>query len=415
MEMSAPLTGQSNPLKRQYASTFNSSLSSNPDGREHAIVRKSSRDSNMSPDKSNVHSTSGENLLKEGKRYNNAMSNTREATKPEARHIRSGSLRKHNFMFGKLLGEGAYSRVFHAKIKHSNKHFAVKIMDKAFIKKENKVAFVLAERRILMRLAHPHIVRIHLSFTCPDRLYIVMDLCRAELLHAIIFASELQELNDCAMSVEDTCFYIAEIVDALEYLHTMRIVHRDLKPENILIDAEGHIKIADFGTALDLSDDNSNTQAKTAFVGTAQYISPEVLDDEVASFASDIWALGCTMFQCLVGRPIFQGNNDFHTFQLIQSFPNEDSFIWPAMDTRARDIILKFLKQQPSERLGVKSYDDIRSHSFFSGAVSRGRVVWGHMRTVAPPSQQPPILSQPLAEPTFDGARDDWEIEEVFQ
>ena len=66
-------------------------------------------------------------------------------------------------------------------------------------------------------------------------------------------------------------------------------------------------------------------------VGTAQYISPEVLNDMPASYAADIWALGCIVFQCLAGWPIFQGENDFHTFQLINAFPNEESFVWPSV------------------------------------------------------------------------------------
>lgn len=342
---------------------------------------------------------------------------------------RGGSLRKHNFLFGELLGEGAYSRVFHAKLKGSppSRYFAVKIMDKRFIKKEDKVAFILAERKILMRLAHPHIVKLHSTFTGPRRLYIVMELCRAELLHAINYAAAEMH-GDAALSVAESCFYAAEVVEALEYLRSMCIVHRDLKPENILLDKQGHVKLADFGTALDLTPLSSSAAGgdagtnaatdDTAFVGTAQYISPEVLDDMPATYGSDLWALGCVMFQCLVGRPIFQGENDFHTFELIHAFPNGEGFEWPAIFDNAphqKDLILKLLKQQPSERLGVDSFDDLRRHRCFEAAVKARRIVWGKMTSVAPPSKGPPRLLGRLDEPHFDGARDDWDLQEIFE
>jgi 3-phosphoinositide dependent protein kinase-1 len=121
-------------------------------------------------------------------------------------------------------------------------------------------------------------------------------------------------LSETACSFSMTQFYVAELVEALEYIHSKHIVHRDLKPDNLLLSAEGHLKVTDFGTAKDDEDPESQ---KTAFCGTVSYLSPEVLNDKPATKASDLWALGCIIFQMLTGRPPLVAENDYLTFQLV--------------------------------------------------------------------------------------------------
>lgn len=156
--------------------------------------------------------------------------------------------------------------------------------------------------------------------------------------------------------------YVAHIVAALEYLHLEKhVVHRDLKPENILITADGHVQITDFGTA---KDKHVPKELLTAFVGTAEYVSPEVLADDEATRAVDLWALGCITFQVrctnaplhppvaglaacawgggdsrlhvcaplqlLVGRPPFRGGSEYLTFQQIMHYPDSHSLDYPA-------------------------------------------------------------------------------------
>jgi 3-phosphoinositide dependent protein kinase-1 len=120
-------------------------------------------------------------------------------------------------------------------------------------------------------------------------------------------------------------FYAVEIVNILEHMHSRGIAHRDIKPENILLDANYHLKLVDFGTAK-LPDDpllanetdplGPTTKGHT-FVGTAEYVSPEVLLDKESGPASDLWALGCMVYEFLTGRAPFKGKTDFLTFALI--------------------------------------------------------------------------------------------------
>ena len=207
-----------------------------------------------------------------------------------------------DFWFGTDLGSGAFARVVHAKRKQTGKEYAVKIMEKRFIKKHKKVKFVMMEKNILSQLSHPHIVKLYFTFQDkdPGNLYMVMDLCYGELLHYINCCAEKEldskGIENRALSVANTQFYMAEIIEGLDYLHSKNIIHRDLKPENILLDYAGHVKIADFGTALDRSKVSAEAE-DTMFCGTAQYVSPEVLEDRPATKGSDLWAVGCILFQ----------------------------------------------------------------------------------------------------------------------
>jgi 3-phosphoinositide dependent protein kinase-1 len=147
------------------------------------------------------------------------------------------------------------------------------------------------------------------------------------------------------------------------------VIHRDLKPENILLSETGHIKLTDFGTAKDETEEHrTNT-----FCGTAEYVSPEVLRDEEASRGCDLWALACMVYQMLTGRAIFRAENEYLTFQQILNHPAED-FVYPeGFPAVASDLIDKILLQDPLERLGAgsdadgKGYQALKAHPFFEG------------------------------------------------
>eukprot|EP00936_MAST-01D_sp_MAST-1D-sp1_P001052 g1052.t1 len=367
-----------------------------------------------------------------------------------------------DFMFGAELGRGAYASVMHAQLKASGDGYAVKIMEKAFIKKENKLKFVLNEKNVLARLSHPRIIKLHFAFQDKTHLFMVMQLCPGgELLDVITQHRKQQQVagnRDVCMNVELARFYVCEIVDALEYLHTNGVVHRDIKPENVVIDADGHIKLVDFGTAKDATTPNA-TEKKDEFGGTALYVSPEVLDDREASPGSDLWALGVVLFFMLVGRPRFGADSEFLTFQQIieytssvdeaEGFGEEDgggagagegegegegvgarqSWADSLTDSQglmapmpepfpesfpsaAKDLVERLLRKRPSSRLGAgadgsdgagsargNGYAALRAHPFFDG------VDFGAVRREVPP-YVPPVRQLPPA--TDDGADEGW-------
>ncbi len=202
-----------------------------------------------------------------------------EPTSPHVVEVQKVELKPADFYFGSTLGEGAYARVVHAKSKKTSAQFAIKIMEKVHIKKENKVIcclvivsvlfssfvlylqikYVMMERHILTMVSHPFIIklvhvhhnnnfqcfthsllldRFHFSFQDPGYLYMCMDFAPGGDLLGLITHEQnrKQKMGRTNEACDFACaqFYIAEIVEAVEYLHGMQILHRDLKPESTL-------------------------------------------------------------------------------------------------------------------------------------------------------------------------------------
>nr|CCA17511.1 3phosphoinositidedependent protein kinase putative [Albugo laibachii Nc14] len=310
-----------------------------------------------------------------------------------------------DFMFGTTLGEGAYARVVHARMKDTGMEYAVKIMEKRFIKKEKKVKFVMMERKVFSKVSHDRIVKLFFTFQDENYLYMVMELCRGgELLDVITKKHQEQValgLKDRACSLDIVRFFIAEIVVALQYLHSSGVIHRDLKPENILLCESGHIKITDFGTAKDETEEHKHN----TFCGTAEFVSPEVLRDHEASRGCDLWALACMIFQMLVGRPMFRAENEYLTFQQILNHPAEEFRYPEGFPEVASDLIDKILIQDPKDRLGTgleedgNGYEALKSHSFFEG------INWDTIGSEVSP-YIPHVAKLPPTD--NDGATEDW-------
>ncbi len=300
-----------------------------------------------------------------------------------------------DFSFGRILGEGSYSTVYLATDRQSLKEYAIKVLEKKHIIKEKKVKYVNIEKNTLNRLTeHPGIVRLYYTFQDENSLYYVLDLCSGGELLGIL-------KRRGTFDVECTRFYGAQILDAIRYMHSRGVIHRDLKPENVLLDDNMHIKITDFGTAKLLPDPRdprdqesgigtlSGHDRSASFVGTAEYVSPELLMDKSANKASDIWAFGCIIYQLLAGRPPFKGGSEYLTFQKIVNLEYEFPLSFPSA---ARDLVERCLVLDPARRLTI---EHIMNHEFFDGQPF-GRDLWRtkapRLRPYVPPQQEPSII-----------------------
>ncbi|KAJ3417523.1 3-phosphoinositide dependent protein kinase-1 [Chytridiales sp. JEL 0842] len=267
-----------------------------------------------------------------------------------------------DFHFGRILGEGSYSTVIAAKERGTNREYAIKLLDKKHIIKEKKVKYVQIEKDILNRTSHPFIIKLFYTFQSASSLYFVLE-----------YASNgdlLDLIRRRKFDIPAAKFYAAEIITAVEYLHQNHILHRDLKPENILISSKYHIKVADFGSAkmLEAPKEATNADAETpskknSFVGTAEYCSPELLNDRAASYSSDIWAVGCILYQLVAGKPPFKGANEYQTFQKIikLEYTMPETFA-----SQTKDIVTQILHLNPEKR---PSIIQLKAHPFFEGVV----------------------------------------------
>lgn len=265
-----------------------------------------------------------------------------------------------DFKFGKNIGFGSYSTVVLATDKNTNKNFAVKVLDKRHIIKEKKVKYVNIEKNTLNRLgARNGIVRLFFTFQDEASLYFVLDYAaNGELLNLIKQYGSLTE--------ETTRYYAAQILDAIKYMHDNGVIHRDLKPENILLDDQMRIQITDFGTAKLLEKNPEigayplDTRAKS-FVGTAEYVSPELLNEKAIGKSCDVWAFGCIVYQMIAGKPPFKATNEYLTFQKIIKLQYAFTAGFPMV---VRDLIKRILVLNPANRLSVKY---CMKHLFFHG------------------------------------------------
>ncbi|XP_059488168.1 ribosomal protein S6 kinase beta-1 [Neocloeon triangulifer] len=263
-----------------------------------------------------------------------------------------------DFELRKVLGKGGYGKVFQVrKVSGKDKDtiFAMKVLRKASIMRNQKdTAHTKAERNILEAVKHPFIVDLIYAFQTGGKLYLILE---------YLSGGELfMHLEREGIFLEDTaCFYLSEIILALEHLHIQGIIYRDLKPENILLDAHGHVKLTDFGLCKEQIQEGIVTHT---FCGTIEYMAPEILTRSGHGKAVDWWSLGALMFDMLTGAPPFTAENRKKT---IEKILRGKLLLPPYLTPDARDLIRKLLKRQVSQRLGAgpSDADPIKNSPFF--------------------------------------------------
>jgi len=157
-------------------------------------------------------------------------------------------------------------------------------------------------------------------------------------------------------------FYAAEILLALEYLHELGVVYRDLKPENILMDDEGHVCLTDFGMAKKLAKDEKTK----SFVGTPEYLAPEVIEGKGHRMPVDWWALGILTFEMIIGVPPFY-NRDQDTQEMFRAITRKEIDFGTKIKVspECKNFIEKLLIKNPDNRLGTNGAEEIKAHPWF--------------------------------------------------
>ncbi|XP_054910519.1 rho-associated protein kinase 2-like isoform X2 [Poeciliopsis prolifica] len=259
----------------------------------------------------------------------------------------------------KLIGRGAYGEVQLVRHKASKKVYAMKQLSKFEMIKRSDSAFFWEERHIMAFSNSPWIVQLCCAFQDDQNLYMVMEFMPGGDVVTLTINYDIPE--------KWARFYTAELVLALDAIHSMGFIHRDIKPDNMLLDGHGHLKLADFGTCMRMN--SSGLVHCVTAVGTPDYISPEVLQsqggDGTYGRECDWWSVGVSLYELLVGETPFYAESLIGTYGKIMNHHN--ALVFPddvEMSQNAKDLISAFLTDR-KVRLGRTGVDEIKRHPFF--------------------------------------------------
>lgn len=259
----------------------------------------------------------------------------------------------------KIIGKGAFGRVYKVRHKKSNSILAMKVLSKRQLIKKNQSKYALIEKNVLQENSCDNfLLTLHFAFQSASNLFLVVDYCPNSDLTILLAQNNEEGLEEYVVQ-----FYGAEILLALEDLHRRDILYRDLKPDNVLLDQNGHARLADFGLAAEKIKNNS-TFAKS-FCGSPIYLSPEILKKRKTNKVSDYYTFGVVLYELLTGEPPFYCDDLEGLYRLIKKgnlkFPSDRTF-----SAEIQDLILRLMNNNPKKRLGFSGgIPEIKSHPFF--------------------------------------------------
>jgi serine/threonine protein kinase len=311
-------------------------------------------------------------------RLNEALPDNTEPAQPQRTGIE-------NFEIIRVIGRGTYGVVQLVRHRESHRLFAMKTMNKQMLADYQQVDQTLTERNVLLQTIHPFLVGAHYTFQTDSAIFLVLDYVPGGELFGRLKA-------EYTFSESRTRLYAAEILLGLGHLHSLGFVYRDLKPENILLDAQGHLKLTDFGLVKTVGGESGTT---TTFCGTPEYIAPEMLRQLPYTKAVDWWSFGCIVYEMLVGLPPFYDENKNKMYRAIMqnelTFPEE-------VGVDAQDLIARLLNRDPHQRLGggEADYREIQQHPFFAP------LDWAAVASKAITPEWAPQLSEETDVSNFD-------------
>ncbi|KAF2738102.1 kinase-like protein [Polyplosphaeria fusca] len=305
--------------------------------------------------------------------------------------VRNASMRKmttEDFEPLTCLGKGSFGTVLLVKQRTTGRLYAQKQFKKASLTVHKRlIEQTKTERAILESVnRHPFVVKLFYAFQDHEKLYLILEYAQGgELFHHLASERMFPE--------ETSAFYMAQMVLALDHLHrTVGVIYRDLKPENCLLDAEGHLLLTDFGLSKVAVDEDTTCRS---FLGTIEYMAPEVIQGNEYGMAVDWWSLGALGYDLLTGSPPFTGNNNAKIQEkIVKQKINMPFYLSPD----AKDLLTRLLRKEPKKRLGAnmpKDLQTLKSHRFFR------KIDWKKLekRELTPPIQ--PLITDPAAAENF--------------
>ncbi|KAL6114906.1 uncharacterized protein ACO6RY_05572 [Pungitius sinensis] len=265
-------------------------------------------------------------------------------------------MQKEDFKYICVLGRGHFGKVLLAQFYQTEQLYAIKALKKRDIVTRDEVDSLMSEKRIFEMInasRHPFLVSLHGCFQTSDHVCFVMEYLPG--------GDLMIHIHNHVFSEAQTRFYSACVLLGLEFLHLNKIIYRDLKLDNLLMDADGFIKITDFGLCKEGMGHGDRT---STFCGTPEFLAPEVLTDDNYTRAVDWWGMGVLIFEMLIGESPFPGEDEEEVFD---SIVNDDVQYPGSLPPDVVCIIQKLLKKNPLKRLGAGERDatELKGEPFY--------------------------------------------------
>jgi serine/threonine-protein kinase len=252
------------------------------------------------------------------------------------------------YEIGGVLGRGGMAEVHRGRDLRLGREVAVKVLRSDLARDPSFQVRFRREAQAAASLNHPAIVAVY--DTGEDRTssgatpYIVMEYVEGETLRDVL-------RREGVLSPQRAMSFTADICNALDFSHRNGIVHRDVKPGNVMITPEGTVKVMDFGIARAVSDSAATMTSTAAVIGTAQYLSPEQARGESVDARSDVYSVGCLLYELVTGAPPFTGDSPVSVaYQHVREDPRLPSSVNPAIPPDLDAIVLKALSKNPANR-----------------------------------------------------------------
>lgn len=268
-----------------------------------------------------------------------------------SRMERKATILMNRYELGRMLGQGTFAKVYHARNLASNQSVAIKVIDKEKVLRVGMIEQIKREISIMRLVRHPNVVQLHEVMASKSKIYFAMEYVRGGELFGRVARGRLKE--DAARK------YFQQLIGAVDFCHSRGVYHRDLKPENLLVDEHGNLKVSDFGLSA-LKECQKQDGLLHTTCGTPAYVAPEIINKKgYDGEKADIWSCGVILFVLLAGYLPFQDSNLMEMYRKISRgdvrYPQ-----WFTSD--ARKLLPRLLDPNPNTRITM---DKLIEHPWF--------------------------------------------------
>ncbi|WP_035701562.1 Stk1 family PASTA domain-containing Ser/Thr kinase, partial [Glycomyces tenuis] len=280
------------------------------------------------------------------------------------------------YEIGEVVGYGGMAEVHRGRDLRLGRDVAVKLLRADLSRDESFLVRFRREAQNSASLNHPNIVAVFDTGEEHGIPYMVMEFVNGRTLKEVLMA-------EGRFDPVTACEVVADMCSALDFSHKHHIIHRDVKPGNVMLSDTNQVKVMDFGIARALASGQATMTQTSAVIGTAQYLSPEQARGETVDARSDVYAVGCVLYELLVGHPPFTGDNPVSVaYQHVREEARPPSELNPSVPATVDAVVMKALAKNPDHRYrsaGEMREDLIRAAR--GGEVSAPMVMAGDART----------------------------------